>query len=159
MWKKPNYVTLILSHSVSSLYEIIMEIVTNRNIKVLVKHSDLLCVARLWACLNTPPWTFNKSYIAGGKPLTDWLTADSFMTKLLLLHSEHSSLVKSMVRHHHLYYTALYSVSVSPFIWSKSITSPQQYNTQALVIDSSYDSTCQVAPNIIWYAFYISDLN
>lgn len=44
---KPNYVTLILNHSVSSLYEIIMEIVTNRNIKVLVKHLDLLCVARL----------------------------------------------------------------------------------------------------------------
>lgn len=154
---KPNYVTLILNHSVSSLYEIIMEIVTNRNIKVLVKHLDLLCVARLWACLNTPAWTFNKSYIAGGKPLTDWLTADSFMTKLLLLHSEHSSLVKSMVRHHHLYYTTLYSVSVSPLIWSKSITSPQQYNTPALLIDSSYDSSCHVTPNSIWYAHYISE--
>lgn len=68
------------------------------------------------------------------------------MAKLLLLHLEHSSLVKSVVGHDHLYYTTL-PVSVSPLIWPKSLTSPVCSYTETLLIASSYDSSCRVMTN------------
>lgn len=98
-----------------------------------------LCVDSGRTSPDKPLWTFNKSSHWRRKTLkTDWLTADSFMTKLLLLRSENSSLAKSMI---------VYScVSVSPFIWTESFTSLQHYKTRVPLIDRSYDSSCHVTP-------------
>lgn len=97
----------------------------------------LFCVDSGWTCPDKP--LFNKSSHWRRKTFkTDWLTADSFMTKLLLLRSENSSLAKSMI---------VYScASVSPFIWTESFTSLQHYKTRAPLIDRSYDSSCHVTP-------------
>lgn len=101
----------------------------------------LFCVGSGWTRPDKPLWTFNKSSHWRRKTFkTDWLTADSFMTKLLLLRSENSSLAKSMI---------VYScVSVSPFIWTESFTSPQHYKTRVPLIDRSYDSSCHVTPAV-----------
>lgn len=95
------------------------------------------CVDSGWTCPDKPLWTFIKSSHWKRKTFkTDWLTADSFMAKLLLLHWENSSLAKSMI---------VYScVSLRPFIWS--FTSLQHYKTRVLLIDCSYDSSCHVTP-------------
>lgn len=99
----------------------------------------LFCVDSGWTCPDKPSWTFNKSSHWKRKTFkTDWLTADSFMTKLLLLRWENSSLAKSMI---------VYScVSLSPLIWPESFTSLQHYKTRLLLIDCSYDSSCHVTP-------------
>lgn len=99
----------------------------------------LFCVDSGWTCPDKPSWTFNKSSHWRRKTFkTDWLTADSFMTKLLLLRWENSSLAKSMI---------VYScVSLSPLIWPESFTSLQHYKTRLLLIDCSYDSSCHVTP-------------
>lgn len=99
----------------------------------------LFCVDSGSTCPDKPLWAFNKSSHWRRKTFkTDWLTADSFMTKLLLLRSENSSLAKSMI---------VYSrVSVSPLIWLKSFTRLQHYETHVLLIGRSYDSSCHVTP-------------
>lgn len=99
----------------------------------------LFCVDSGSTCPDKPLWTFNKSSHWRRKTFkTDWLTADSFMTKLLLLHSENSSLAKSMIVYSH--------VSVSPLIWPESFTRLQHYKTHVLLIGRSYDSSCHVTP-------------
>lgn len=99
----------------------------------------LLGVDSGWTCPDKPLWTFNKSSHWKRKTFkTDWLTADSFMTKLQLLRRENSSLAKSMI---------VYScVSLSPLIWPESFTSLQHYKTRVPLIDCSYDSSCHVTP-------------